>query len=383
MARATQGYQKRWVGLRFSKFIKLKRQALSGVFVPHRWFFKDIDIKEISTIVYIRMLCAIAFRQNELQMTQAELRAECLPLMATKSMADCLRLIDIYLDYLFEIILKHQHDKVESQADSDALIINQMMFSKLIHIRKLLEGVGFESAKGKLIPLVDPTIIASLVRNIYETVGAFNLIYVNTKTPDEKEILYNLWVAAGLKFRQRFAAQATGQESKEKMEGEKKEIETSIKLIEGTKLYSGLEKDDKEKILNRIKSKEFRIEFKDNKVKFLGWQDLSTVMGLKEGFFDNIYTYFSLNSHPSNVSIFQFREMFGKETEAFSSLVLIDMKFCFTLFSIFVADYLKVFPQIKETFEKQSLRDQIMLNFHNKMLRGEEYSINDSYKSLG
>lgn len=316
-------------------------------------------------------------------MTQNELRAECLPLMSSGTMPDCLRLIDIYADYLFEIILKHQHDKVESTADSDALIINQMMFSKLIHIRKLLEGVGFESGKGKLVPLVDPTIIASLVRNIYETVGAFNLIYINSKTPDEKEILYNLWVIAGLKFRQRFASQATGQESIEKMNAEKEEINNSIKIIVGTKLYTGLGAEDKAKIQDRIKNKEFRIEFKDNKVKFLHWQDLSNVMGLKEGFFDNIYTYFSLNAHPSNVSVFQFREMFGKETEAFKGLVLIDMKFCFVLFSIFVADYLKVFPQIKQTFEKQSIRDQIMLNFHNKMMRGEEYSINDSFKSLG
>src|SRR5258706_13495923 len=114
------------------------------------------------------------------------LRIECLTILKNKTVADCLAMIDIFRDFLFEVILKHQHDKVDSQADADAQIIAQMMLSKLIHIRNLLEGVGFESSKGKLNPIVDPTIIASLVGNIYETVGTFNLIYVHSKNADEK-----------------------------------------------------------------------------------------------------------------------------------------------------------------------------------------------------
>lgn len=176
--------------------------------------------------------------------------------MKNKTLPDCLAMVDIFRDFLFEVILKHQHDKVDSQADADAQIIVQMMLSKLIHIRKLLEGVGFESSKGKLNPIVDPTIIASLVRNIYETVGTFNLIYVYSKNTDEKAILYNLWVIAGLKYRQRFTSNARSQESTEKFDAEKKEIETSIQLIENTALFKGLTEDNKGKIRERIKSNE-------------------------------------------------------------------------------------------------------------------------------
>lgn len=75
--------------------------------------------------------------------------------------------------------------------------------------------------------------------------------------------------------------------------------------------------------------------------------------------------------------------MFGKDTEPFMELTLIDMKFCFTMFSSFVADYIKVFPKVKETFEKQSIKDQILLNFYNRMMRGDSYSINDAWKNLG
>ena len=74
--------------------------------------------------------------------------------------------------------------------------------------------------------------------------------------------------------------------------------------------------------------------------------------------------------------------MFGKENEDFKKLTATNLKFCFTLLSAFTADFIKVFPQVKSTFEKQTLRDQIMLNFHNKMVRGDRYSINEAWRSL-
>lgn len=41
-----------------------------------------------------------------------------------------------------------------------------------------------------------------------------------------------------------------------------------------------------------------------------------------------------------------------------------------------------LFPSVKETFEKLSLRDQVVINFYNKMMRGDEYSINEKWKEL-
>lgn len=243
--------------------------------------------------------------------------------------------------------------------------------------------MGFENQKGKLDPIIDPTIIASLVRNVYETVGTFNLIYFK-KTGEERLILYHLWVIAGLKYRQRFAAQATTEENKEKVQEEKKAIDDCIATIKDTGLFNNLTEENRAKILDRIKAKEFRIKFNAAEVKILNsWQELSSEMEFKEGFFDNIYTYFSLYAHPSNVSVFQFKDMFAKDKKEHISLVLMNMKFCFTLFGTFIFDYIQLFPETMKIFEQQPILNQIMLNFHNRMLRGEKYSINDSYKYLG
>lgn len=303
--------------------------------------------------------------------------------MAVDRIEDSLELLDIFLGYSFIVIREHHHDPAYSQADADAKIIHQMIFTKATHLRKIIEGVGFSSQEGiKLNPIIDPTIVASLVRNIYETVCLFNLIYISTSTKDEKRIIYYLWVISGLQYRQRFSAIATIPSNIEKVQSEAKAIENLVKKIEDTELYKKLTPQNQNKIKSKIKEKDYKITFENENVKFLTWQDISKIMGKNHPIFENIYTYFSLYSHPSHVSVFQFADMFNKEGEPFKRLVSSNMKYCFTLLSIFTADYLKLFPNIKETYENQSLVSQIMLNFHNKLIRGDEYSVSNAWKNL-
>lgn len=87
-----------------------------------------------------------------------------------------------------------------------------------------------------------------------------------------------------------------------------------------------------------------------------------------------MYTYFSLYAHSSQVSVFQFEHMFGKKDEAFKRLTIGNLRYCFYLMSIYIADYIYLFPQVKDTFEKLSIEKQIVLNAHNRMLRGSDFS---------
>src|SRR5690554_4969750 len=111
-------------------------------------------------------------------MNVQELRNHCSSLWAVDSIEKSIELMNIFHEFLFLVISKHHEDKVYTQPKADAKIILQMMFTKSMHINKLLHGVGFESKSGgKLNHIIDPTVIASLVRNIYETVCLFHLIY--------------------------------------------------------------------------------------------------------------------------------------------------------------------------------------------------------------
>lgn len=317
-------------------------------------------------------------------MTLEQLRQEFLRLFRCPTMQDSYDLLDIYADYFLQTVTNHHKDPVKTIADREATMVNQMMLTKILHIRQVVSGVSFTSSDGTTLDdIIDPTIVAALIRNVYETVSMFNLIFRYAKTEDEKLILYNLWVIAGLNYRQRFESVITTPENRQKQIGEKQQIDRQISEIEDTQLYIGLDQKDKDKIQSKLKEKGFKIKFDDNKVVFLNWQELSGTMDIKHGLFDKIYTYFSLYSHPSNVAVFQFGGMFYNEDKAFLGLINYNLTNLYVLLSIFIADYIHLFPNVLKTFESQPLINQLVINGHNRLLRDNKYSINDTYKQLG
>lgn len=144
-----------------------------------------------------------------------ELRKQCKRLFWCDSITVCQELLDIYANFFFEAVINNKYGKMNSRTDADAKIVLQMMMTKVLHLKNVLNGVDFTSKKGKsLNNIIDPTIVASLVRNIYETTGMFNLIYHEPKTENEKQIKYLLWVHAGLSYRNRFDRVIILQENK-------------------------------------------------------------------------------------------------------------------------------------------------------------------------
>ncbi len=316
-------------------------------------------------------------------MTLEQLRDESLRLYVCKSIDDTSDLLSFFADYLLLTIKNLEIATVQSVSDNEARrLINQMILTKVLHIKQLICGVSYQSIQGITLPiLIDPTVVAALIRNVYETVGLFNLVYISPKTEDEKTIVYNLWVIAGLKYRQTFDFIANSKESIDKIKNEETQILNLIKEIEDTLLYKSLTEPNTKKIKRKIKDKDYKIAFNYNNIQLLSWQDLTNVMGIKNGSLDKIYTYFSLYSHPSNVSVFQFGSLY-KDND-FLGMTNFNLQNLLILLSVFIADYIRLFPKVLSIYEGLPLINQIALNTHNRGFRGEEYSINDSYKILG
>lgn len=208
-------------------------------------------------------------------MNKLEIRKECERLFKLRTIQDSYDLINIYLNYLIQVINNHHEDKVFSYADRDAKMVNQMMFTKVAHIKRIIEGITFQSKNGvQLNTIIDPTIVASLIRNVYETVGMFHLIYRRTKNEDEKTIIYDLWVHAGLMFRQRFENIITIAENREKFEDERKQLEQLKNEIQETGLFKELTEKNQNKILTKLKEKDYKILFNEKEVEFLSWQGI-------------------------------------------------------------------------------------------------------------
>ena len=258
-----------------------------------------------------------------------------------------------------------------------------MFVTKALSIKKILQGVEYDDGVNHLNRIIDPTILITLIRNMFEALCAFELVYVLPDSSDKKLIAHNLYQIAGMKYRQRFAYDGMKPEYQFKLDSEKEDIEECIKEIKDTALYNALDSKNKSIIENAIKNKNFQIFIdKDNKIKQYGWGDTPPLYGVKLSFFKNIYTYFSLNAHPSYISILQFKDMFKKDNPEFVQLAVTGMKSCFVFLSICLADYIRLFPHVMRTYESFSIEDQIHLNFHNRLARGEEYSISDKWKLL-
>lgn len=316
-------------------------------------------------------------------MTRDQLREVFKKYNLTPSIVEQKETLQLFADLFLRIIKTHHADS-KTVEEAQTKLVLQMMLTKALHLRQILNGAGFQASDGTVLnEIIDPTIVASLTRNIYEMIGMFHIVFVNPKTDDERTVIYLLWVIAGLSYRQRFETNASTPENKEKFEKERRAIQEMTVQIQNTELFKQLNERNQSKILNRIQAKECLIRFDNNEVYFLVWRDLPEVMGIKPELFDNMYTYFSLYAHPSNVSVFQFGDMFSKEERAFVDLAGFNTTYAIQLLSIFLADYIKIFPAIKNLYEELPVIQQIILDYPNKFARGEEYSINKAYEALG
>lgn len=75
--------------------------------------------------------------------------------------------------------------------------------------------------------------------------------------------------------------------------------------------------------------------------------------------------------------------MFGKNESAYKDIVIFNLQTAFMMLSIFIADYIKTFPEVLKSNEKMGLVEHIVINFHNKIARGGDYDINESWKAIG
>ena len=308
-------------------------------------------------------------------MTQEQLRAEYLRLFLLNETESHFDLINYFNDCLIKIITNHHHDEVNTQVDADAKMILQMMSSKLSHLEILMNGVQIPNSVSTII---DPTIIANSVRNIYEMVCLFNIIYVMPNSVEEKELVYKLWVISSLKYRQMHLKETSSEENKEKLGKDRVEIETLKNEILNSNIYGNLIEHSKNLIIKCIKQKNYKIKFNGNQVEEINWQYPSSAFN---SVYSSIYNYFSQYAHPSHASVWQFGQLFVDNEN--TKMALFNLRLALQLYSFFLADYIKAFPKTLDTFNKLPITQQIALNSFNKGLRGDNYSINDCWKILG
>lgn len=97
---------------------------------------------------------------------------------------------------------------------------------------------------------------------------------------------------------------------------------------------------------------------------------------MKKECIDNLYTYLCLNAHPSYPSIMQFRDAFKKKDPEFIKMAVFAAQTFIIFMSIFVVDYMRIFPNVFDIFKRLNLDKQELLIAYNDIFREEQYKAN-------
>lgn len=296
-------------------------------------------------------------------------------MIAAKDIESCRKYMDIFLSAYLSISTKHHWDPVNNQQEADARIFIQMMLSKALNAQHIFDGVEYSNGIFTLNKIIDPTIMYTVIRCMLELLCAFELINFIPDTSDKKEIVYQLYIISGLKKRQKFVREDLKEKYRLQLEQENKEIQDCIQVITETDYYLKLPIRQKEILKKAIKDCNYQVILEDYKVKRCGWKDILPHFGVNHDLFNEIYTYFCLQTHPSFISMVQFRDAFQKKNPKFIPLAITAMRYAFQILSIFLTDYIRLFPQIKETYKQFSEDEQYLLSFPNRLIRGDNCTI--------
>jgi hypothetical protein len=281
-------------------------------------------------------------------------------------------------------MLYHPINPLDRAELVNARMINQMMMTKILHLEQSILGVECSAPNGdRLNRIIDPIVIAALLRTIFETVGTFNCVFVSPETDNEKLILHRLWMNDSLKRRENFRDGLTSPGHLQMIAEQQQWVADRMAEIKATVVWKNLPMRDRDIIDNQIKNKSYAIKFENGRVKVLtGFQAMIKAAGIREDSMGNVYAYLSMNTHPSYMSVSHFFNVFNEDPARYRSLTRYYLGISFRLMGVFVADYIKVFPEMLDNFNTIELRDQCVINFWNTMGRGEEYSINDCLVNL-
>lgn len=284
--------------------------------------------------------------------------------------------VDAYLcirNAAFSILAVRNKHESNFELMHDGELLFQMTSLKCQAILSLIEGFElvnpFDGLQFK--HTTDPFSLIPIVRSQFEAYSTFNNLFVN-HSEEEQLLVYNLWVISGLKYRQLYAANLP--KTVEKQQSEKKQIESITLSIRESEAYKRLCDKERSKIDSSIKDKKWQLKIENDKVSFLSWKQMFEGARLHPNAFNEIYPYLSLGTHPSNVSVFQFRELY-KTGEHYSS-TLFAMQISKFIIAFFIRDYCELFPAAKSQFNNLPVIAQLLINSLNSAMRGQEFRLN-------
>ena len=291
----------------------------------------------------------------------------------------------IFLDSAFYLSVKGlQNFKNENGGKliQDALILFQMSISKGISILNIARGIVYKNDLLSASEMdnythIDPTATYALIRTQLEAFCTFHNIFLS-ECKDQREFLHDLWVVAGLKERQRYIDKNSPINNVNKGKKELERINELIIRINNNVNYLKLSEKGKNFIKDKINSRQFQLVFEDDgRLSKKSWREMFLNSDVSD-IFKNIYSNMSLYSHPSNVSVFQFGQMFEKGDN--KEQILHSLKLSKSIIAFMIADICKYIPQVHDEFQNLPELNQLLIDTDNSAYRNSSYITSLNHK---
>ena len=265
------------------------------------------------------------------------------------------------IDSAFYLIANHQENDRKTKVDHDAFILFQMVSLRCVKILDAANECNLvNEVNNSTLRVIDPFSVYSLVRTLFESYCNFNSIYVQSKSNDELSLKHALWVLSGLKYRQQFPA--TSAEHKIKKQTEEKLIASMTASIENCTIYKQFQPESQKNILSCIKKKKWHIIIDEREVRISHWQELFNCV-ISNNHFDMLYSSLSLNTHPSNISVCQFAELYvldQQENSMKNALNLTNI-----LMAFFITDYCQYFKPLTAAYSRLPINSKFVIEYQN------------------
>lgn len=287
-------------------------------------------------------------------------------------------ILDSMLHSMLTLSKSMRGKKVRHEYDNYANLMFQMIFSKAIYFRRNIDTVRVQDGEDCLI-YDDPAVILNLVRQLYEAICTFAIVFCIPNTPDKRMILYNIYVITGLRKRSNFNYEANPEAAKKKLSMDKEEIDSKIKEIENSDFFSQLNDKNKKQLRKYMEGYDFPpFVLSDDyevseKIKF---ENIPNFLNVKDIIIRDQYRYLCTHAHSSFYSLLQFSQWYelnGDERKAYEDIISTQTKFVCFMISVAVDEFIKRFPEllkIKMSFKEE---ERQILDLYNYVVRNKEH----------
>lgn len=205
---------------------------------------------------------------------------------------------------------------------------------------------------------------------MFEALMGFELVNRIPDTEDKHTIIYNVYCASSLTSRLKMFTEDAEERYAERFRNERESIELCKKNIKETELYSRLDADSKKLIKDSIRRGEYQLIIdEDEHVKHVGWDEVRKYCTLGTDNLHGMYKYLCNMAHPSYYSLIQFKDSYKGDTPEFYELACTASRYALVCMSVFIMDFMLVFPDTQHSFEELDDETKFMISMYNDIMR--------------